>query len=281
MGSSVRESNPLSGRVALYRAGRLHAKYVLHVPDPPLDYCFALEEVCFLETLQTIENQQQSRRPISNEKRQQLLQIWECDLLPIKENENDNPTQIFNSKELSSTNISRANENGPAVSNNMRKHDRALKNHKIKLQDVETKLIKALSSKQKAIDLLKRVKTARNMHREKAIAAKEKLKVVKKKNVALSKMLSAEKTKSADINHRAWLDKKENLTLLTETTKSHHTLLTETTKSHQAELEKQQDDIEEKLRNERRRFNEELKKRHAGLKKKQDDTEENLRNECR
>jgi len=58
--SSVRESNPLSGRVALYRAGRLHAKYVLHVPDPPLDYCFALEEVRFLETLQTIENQQQS-----------------------------------------------------------------------------------------------------------------------------------------------------------------------------------------------------------------------------
>ena len=58
--SSVRESNPLSGRVALYRAGRMHAKYVLHVPDPPLDYCFALEEVRFLETLQMIENQQQS-----------------------------------------------------------------------------------------------------------------------------------------------------------------------------------------------------------------------------
>ena len=95
--SSVRESNPLSGRVALYRAARLHAKYVLHVPDPPLHYCFALEEVRFLETLQTIENQQQSGRPISNEKRQQLLQIWECDLLPIKENKNDNPTQIFNS----------------------------------------------------------------------------------------------------------------------------------------------------------------------------------------
>ena len=151
--SSVRESNPLSGRVALYRAGRLHAKYVLHVPDPPLHYCFALEEVRFLETLQTIENQQQSGRPISNEKRQQLLQIWECDLLPIKENENDNPTQIFNSKELSSTNISRANENGPAVSNNIRKHDRALKNHKIKLRDVETKLIQVLSANQKAVDL--------------------------------------------------------------------------------------------------------------------------------
>merc|ERR1711906_78767 len=150
-----------------------------------------------------------------------------------------------------------------AVSNNMRKHDRALKNHKIKLRDVETKLIQALSSKQKAIDLLKRVKTARNMHREKTFAVKEKLKVVKKKNVALSKMLSAEKSKSADINHRAWRDKKENLTLLTETTKS-----------HQAELEKQQDETEEKLRNERRRFNEELKKR-------QDENEEKLLNERR
>ena len=59
------------------------------------------------------------------------------------------------------------------------------------------------------------------MHREKTVAVKEKLKDVKKKNVALSKMLSAEKTKSGEINHRAWLDKKENLTLLTETTKSH------------------------------------------------------------
>merc|ERR1711966_67582 len=212
--SSVRESNPLSGRVALYRAGRLHAKYVLHVPDPPLDYCFALEEVRFLETLQTIENQQQSGQPISNEKRQQLLQIWECDLSPIKEDKNDNPTQIFHAKELSSTTISRANENGPAVSSNIWKHDRALKNHKIKLRDVETKLIQALSAKQKAIDLLKRVKTATNVHREKTVAVKEKLKDVKKKNVALSKMLSAKKTKSAEINHRAWLDKKENLTLL-------------------------------------------------------------------
>merc|ERR1711966_44040 len=98
--------------------------------------------------------------------------------------------------------------------------------------------------------------------------------VRQEKNVALSKMLSAEKTKSADINHRAWRDKKENLTLLTETTKSHHTLLTETTKSHQAELEKQQDDTKEKLRNERRRFNEELKKR-------QDENEEKLLNERR
>merc|ERR1711906_73576 len=243
MGSSVRESNPLSGRVALYRAGRLHAKYVLHVPDPPLDYCFALEEVRFLETLQTIENQKQSGQPISNEKRQQLLQIWDCDLLPIKENENDNPTQIFNSKELSSTNSSRANGNGPAVSNNIRKHDRASKNHKIKLRDVETKLIQALSAKQKAIDLLKRVKTARNMHREKTAAAKEKLKVVKKKNVALSKMLSAEKSKSADINPRAWRDKKENLTLLIESAQRFN-----------EELKKRQDENEEKLLNERRRL---------------------------
>merc|ERR1711966_87943 len=132
-----------------------------------------------------------------------------------------------------------------AVSSNIWKHDRALKNHKIKLRDVETKLIQALSAKQKAIDLLKRVKIARNVQREKTVAVKEKLKVVKKKNVALSKMLSAEKTKLANINHRAWLDKQENLTLLTKSTKS-----------HQAELEKQQDDTEEKLRNERRRFNE-------------------------
>ena len=79
--SSVRESIPLSGRVALYRAGRLHAKYVLHVPDLPLDYCFVFEKIRFLETLRTIENQQQSEQPISNEKRQQLLQIWENDLL--------------------------------------------------------------------------------------------------------------------------------------------------------------------------------------------------------
>ena len=47
-------------------------------------------------------------------------------------------------------------------------------------------------------------------------------------------MLSAEKTKSAETNHSAWLDKKENLTLLTEATKS-----------HQAELEKQWDDTKE------------------------------------
>merc|ERR1711966_573899 len=103
--------------------------------------------------------------------------------------------------------------------------------------------IQALSSKQKAIDLIKRVKTARNMHREKTVAAKEELKVVKKKNVALSKMLSAEKAKSADINHRAWRDKKENLTLLTETTQRFN-----------EELKKRQDENEEKLLNERRRL---------------------------
>ena len=54
--SSVRELNSLSGQVALYRAGRLHSKYVLHISDLPLDYCFALEEIRFLEILQTIEN---------------------------------------------------------------------------------------------------------------------------------------------------------------------------------------------------------------------------------
>ena len=84
--SSVRESNPLSGRIALYPAGRLHTKYVLHVPGPgpPLDYCFALEEIRFLETLQTIEIQQQSGQPISNKKRQQLLNNWENDLCQLK-----------------------------------------------------------------------------------------------------------------------------------------------------------------------------------------------------
>ena len=59
--SSVRESNPVSGRDALYRASRLHAKYVLHVPEPPLDYCFELEEIRFLETLQTIQSLQQNQ----------------------------------------------------------------------------------------------------------------------------------------------------------------------------------------------------------------------------
>ena len=178
--ASVRETNPLSDRVALYRAAWLNAKYALHVPDPPLDYCFALEEKRFLETLRTIENQQESGQPISNEKRQQLLQIWENDLLPIKENKNDNPTQSFHAKELSFTNISRDKKTGPAVSRNIRKHDRALNNRKIKLQDVKTKLIQVLSAKQKAIDPLKRVKATRNMHREKTVAAEEKLKEVKK-----------------------------------------------------------------------------------------------------
>ena len=141
--------------------------------------------------------------------------------MPIKENKNDNPTQSFHAKELSFTNISRDKKTGPAVSRNIRKHDRALNNRKIKLQDVKTKLIQVLSAKQKAIDPLKRVKATRNMHREKAVAVEEKLKDAKKKNTALSKMLSAEKTKSAEINHHAWLDKKENLTLLTDATKSH------------------------------------------------------------
>merc|ERR1711966_355079 len=43
----------------------------------------------------------------------------------------------------------------------------------------------------------------------------------------------------------------------------------------------QQDDTEEKLRNKRRQFNEELEKRQAELEKQQDDTEEKLRNERR
>ena len=106
-----------------------------------------------------------------------------------------------------------------------------------------------MSAKQKAIDLLKRVKAARNVHREKPVAVKEELKDVKKKNKTLSKMLSVEQTKSTEITHRALLDKRANLTLLTEATKS-----------HQTELKKQQDETKEKLQDEHRRFNEELKK---------------------
>ena len=95
--SSVRESNPLSGRVALYRASRLYATYILHVPDPTLDYCFALEEVRFLETLQTIDILQQSGRSISEEKRHQILEMWEHDLLPIQEIKNDNQSLFVTS----------------------------------------------------------------------------------------------------------------------------------------------------------------------------------------
>ena len=58
-----------------YCASRLHAKYVLHVPDPPIDYCFALEEVNFLEKLQTIESVQQSGHSINEKKHQQLLEV--------------------------------------------------------------------------------------------------------------------------------------------------------------------------------------------------------------
>ena len=91
------------------------------------------------------------------------------------------------------------------------------------------------------------MRASRNGHREKVVVAKAELKDAKKKNKALSNLLSAEKTKSVEINHRAWLDKKENLTLLTEATKS-----------HQAELKEQQDKSQETLRNERRRFKEEM-----------------------
>ena len=82
--SYVRVTNPLSPRLALYRASRLHVKYVLHAPGPPPDYCVALEEVRFLETLQEIEILQQSGDCISEKKRHQLLEMWEKDLLPVK-----------------------------------------------------------------------------------------------------------------------------------------------------------------------------------------------------
>ena len=67
-------------------------------------------------------------------------------------------------------------------------------------------------------------------------------------------MLSTEKTKSAEINHRAWQDKKANLTLLTEATKFHQAELSEATKSHQ-----------EELRNERRRLTAEISDREKKL----------------
>ena len=100
------------------------------------------------------------------------------------------------------------------------------------------------------------MKNSRNVHRKKTVAVKEELKDVKKKNKTLSKMLSVEQTKSTEINHRALLDKRANLTLLTKATKS-----------HQTELKKQQDETKEKLQDEHRRFNEELKKQQARPKK--------------
>ena len=89
------------------------------------------------------------------------------------------------------------------------------------MQELENKLCKAMTAKEKAVSLLCKVRLSRNKQKEKTVAAKGELKEVKIKNTALGKQLSAEKIKSAETNHRAWLDKKANLTLLTNTTKSH------------------------------------------------------------
>ena len=75
-----------------------------------------------------------------------------------------------------------------------------MKNHKNKLQVVQTTLIQSLSAKKRCQDLLDQVRASRNAHREKVVED------VKEKNKALSNLLKAEKTKSAEINHRAWLD---------------------------------------------------------------------------
>ena len=196
--SSVRESNPLSGRVALYRASRLYAKYVLHVPDPTLDYCFALEEARFLETLQTIDILQQSGRSISEEKRHQILDMWEHDLLPIQEIKNDNQSLLVTSPACpqvsnGSTTAPTPKENGSEASITVKKHNRAIQKHQKEMQELENKLCKAMTAKEKAVSLLCKVRLSRNKQKEKTVAAKEELKEVKIKNTALGKQLSAEK----------------------------------------------------------------------------------------
>lgn len=114
---------------------------------------------------------------------------------------------------------------GAELSGTIGKYDCVIKKHKNKLRYVETKRIQALVAKNKVTNHLTKVRASRNSHREKTVTAEKELKEVKNKNKVLTKMLSAEKTKSTEINHRAWLDKKAK-----------HTLLTEATKSHQAEL---------------------------------------------
>ena len=98
------------------------------------------------------------------------------------------------------------------------------------------------------------MRASRNAHGEKTVAAKEELKEVKKKNRVLTKVLSAEKTKSVEINHRAWLDKEANLPLLTGVTKS-----------HQAELKIQQGEDKEKLQDKPRRIKEEMSEQEKKL----------------
>ena len=86
-----------------------------------------------------------------------------------------------------------------------------------KLQATERKLVKALAAKEKAVSLLDQVRSSRNKQKEKNVTAEECLKNTKRKNKALTKQLKTETMKSAETNHRAWLNNKANLTLLEET----------------------------------------------------------------
>ena len=78
-----------------------------------------------------------------------------------------------------------------------------MKKHKNILWDIETNIIQSLSAKKWCKIFLDQVRASRNAHREKTIAAKEELKVVKKKNTAFTQMLRAKKAKSEEVNHRA------------------------------------------------------------------------------
>ena len=293
--SCIRASNPMSGRLSLYRASRLYVKYVLHVPDPPFDYCYGLEEVHFLNTLQEIEMIQQSGECITEDKRQQLLERWEKDLPPLQENYDDStsPTitaqvspapltvipQAINTfaspvittqegsplNDTSATNISPSAALPTTALYEVKKRDRAIRNYEAKLQKTETKLVKALAAKEKAVALLDQVRTSRNKQREKTEAAEELLKSTKSKNKALTQQLKTATTKSIETNHRLWLDKKENLNLLEETKKA-----------HKAELKEQQDTAEQRLQDQHTLFEHKLETHKAKLKEQQEEAEHEL-----
>ena len=73
--------------------------------------------------------------------------------------------QSTDKNEVSSTKISPTNKTGTVVPGNIWKYDSAMKKHKNKLGDVETKLIQALSAKQKCKSLLDQVRESRIAHR--------------------------------------------------------------------------------------------------------------------
>ena len=290
--SCVRVANPLSPRLALYRASRLYVKYVLDAPGPPPDYCVALEEVRFLETLQEIEILQQSGGCISEQKRHQLLEIWEKDLLPVKESTHvpqdttDSPShaitaQVSPPSKKSFTNISPSANSGSTTSYAIKKRDRAFEINQARLEAAERKLVKALAAKEKASSLLDKVRSDRNKQRDKIVIAEELLKITKSKNKDLTKQLKTETIKSTETNHRAWLNNKANLTLLEETENL-----------HQDQLKKQQEEAEQQLQNERRSLqankkanltllNETNRSHKAELKNKQEEAKQQLQKERR